>query len=202
MRILRLSWKQIDEACRIVSSRILASNFKPDLCVAISRGGFIPARLMCDLLGISNLACIKIEYYSGMNVKLPIPVIAYHLSANAKGKRILLADDVADSGNTLMVARKHMQEAGAKETRVATLHYKPWSKIRPDYYSRELRTWIVYPWEVSETIRNMFSDLLREGKDISDAKKQLSRIGFAEKEVRMALSSKSISVSHSGGQRS
>lgn len=155
--------------------------------MAISRGGFIPARLICDLLDINSLACIRIKYYSGINRTLAEPRIICPLNADAKNKRVLIVDDVADRGNTLMVAKKHVEEVGAREIRLATLHYKPWSKLEPDYYAREFRSWIVYPWEVFESIRKIFPQLLQEGKSLNEAKRQLSRIGITENEIRTAL---------------
>jgi hypoxanthine phosphoribosyltransferase len=198
MRILRLSWDQVEKACRIVSNRILESDFRPDLCVAVSRGGFIPARLLCDLLDMRNLACLRIEYYSGMNVTLNEPRISCPVSANAKEKKVLIVDDVADSGSTLILAKKHLQEAGADKIQIATLHYKPWSKLRPDYYAYELKSWIVYPWEVFETIRNMFSELLQRGKKTDEARRQLQKTYFSGNEVLTALRIKTTSRSPSG----
>jgi hypoxanthine phosphoribosyltransferase len=95
-------------------------------------------------------------------------------------------DDVADRGDSLMLAKKHVQDNGAAEIKVATLHYKPWSKLVPDYYAREYKSWIVYPWEVTETIRKIISNLQQKGRNMSQIRKALFQIGITEPEIRMA----------------
>lgn len=187
MRIIRLLWKEVEKACRIVSAKILKDHFEPDLCVAISRGGFPPARIICDLLNIRNLTSIRIEYYSGVNETMSEPRLAYPLNADVKGMRVLVVDDVADRGDSLVLAKKHILEMGAGETKFATLHYKPWSKMKPDYYAFECRSWIVYPWEVTETAREISSKLLQQGKCLSEIKRELLRIKLTQTEIRQAL---------------
>ena len=199
MRILRLSWEHVEKACRTVCRKILRSRYKPDLCLAISRGGLIPARLIIDLLGLNELACIKVEYYSGINKTLSEPKIVHPLNVIVQNKRVLVVDDVADRGDTLTLVRKNLEEAGAKETRLATLHYKPWSKIKPDYYARELKSWIVYPWEVLETTRRMLLDLRQKGASMTEAKRQLAKIGMTGNEIRTAFMRLSHSEEQNGG---
>lgn len=162
-------------------------HFKPELCVAISRGGFPPARIVCDLLDINNLASIKIEYYSSVNETIAAPKLVYPLNADVKGMRVLVVDDVADRGGSLMLAKKHVQEMGASETMLATLHYKPWSKTKPDYYAFEYRSWIMYPWEVIETARKISSKLLQQGKGLNEIRRELLRTKLTEAEIRRAL---------------
>nr|MDO8099815.1 phosphoribosyltransferase [Candidatus Njordarchaeota archaeon] len=188
MRIVRLSWEEIEKACRIVSTKILVDHFKPDLCVAISRGGFPPARIVCDFLDISNLTSIRIEYYSSVNETIPEPKLVYPLNADVKGTKVLVIDDVADRGDSLILAKKHVQEMGASEAKLATLHYKPWSKIKPDYYAFEYKSWIVYPWEIIETARKISSKLLQQGKRLNEIRRDLLRIKLTQAEIRQALS--------------
>jgi hypoxanthine phosphoribosyltransferase len=187
MRIVRLFWEDIDKACRIVSNKIIRAHFKPDLCVAISRGGFPPARILCDFLDVRNLTSIKIEYYSNVDETMKEPKLVYPLNADVKGMRVLVVDDVADRGDSLILARKHVQGTGASETRLATLHYKPWSKLKPDYYAFEYRSWIMYPWEVIETAREISSKLLTQGKHLSEIKRALLEIKLTPTEIRQAL---------------
>jgi hypothetical protein len=142
---------------------------------------------MCDILDLSDLACMKVEYYSGINMTLNEPRIVHPPSVIVHNKRVLVVDDVADHGGTLILVRKSLEEAGVAETRLATLHYKPWSKIKPDYYARELKAWIVYPWEVFETTRRILLDARQKRNSPTDAKRQLAEIGMTESEIRTAL---------------
>jgi hypoxanthine phosphoribosyltransferase len=138
-------------------------------------------------LNINNLTSIRIEYYSGVNETKTEPKLVYPLGVDVKGMGVLVVDDVADRGDSLILAKKHIQEMGANEVKFATLHYKPWSKFKPDYYASEHSSWIVYPWEVTETARKISSKLLQEGKRMSEVKMQLLRIKFTQTEIRQAL---------------
>jgi len=178
MRIIRLSWEDIEKDCRTVSKKILTDGFTTDVCVAISRGGFPAARIMCDLLNIASLASMRIEYYSDIDLTLRKPKLVFPLNADVRQKRVLIVDDVADRGDSLILAKNHVQENEALEIKLATLHYKPWSKLRPDYYAREYKSWIVYPWEVAETERRITANLLQNGKSAREIDRLLSKIGI------------------------
>jgi hypothetical protein len=77
------------------------------------------------------------------------------LTVDVKGKRILLVDDVADSGASLTVAKKYLRKLGASEIRIATLHYKPASAIKPGYFAETTEAWVNYPWEREETKKEL-----------------------------------------------
>jgi hypoxanthine phosphoribosyltransferase len=163
MKLLWLDWENVDRLCRILARKIKRAGFSPDVVVGISRGGFPVARILCDELGIRRLASLQIEYYSAPNQTRKKPVLLYPLNADVRGKRVLIVDDVADRGESLELAKKHVKEKGAKEIRLATVHYKPWSKVVPDFYVRTVKSWIVYPWERKETqsqLKEMRSNLL------------------------------------------
>lgn len=186
MRIISLSWEDVQKDCRVVSKKILMDGFRTDVCVAISRGGFPPARIICDFLGVINLTSIRIEYYSGIDVTLPKPELAFPLNADVRQRRVLIVDDVADRGDSLILAKSHVQDNEPSEIKLATLHYKPWSKLRPDYYAREYKSWIVYPWEVVETRRKITANLRQNGKSMSEIRKVLSKIGINTAEIRIS----------------
>ncbi len=186
MRIARLSWGNVEKDCRTLSKKILTDGFRPDICVAVSRGGFPPARILCDLLGITNLTSIRIEHYSDFDETLAKPRLVFPLNVNVRDMRVLIVDDVADRGDSLMLAKKHVQVNGATEIKVAALHYKPWSKLIPDYYAREYKSWIMYPWEVNETVRKIISNLQQRERNMSQIRKALFQIGITEPEIRMA----------------
>jgi len=59
---------------------------------------------------------------------------------------------VADTGKSLQLAIEHLRQQGATEVRIATVYRKPLSIIKPDYYEKETRSWVVFPWETKETI--------------------------------------------------
>jgi hypothetical protein len=128
------------------------SGFIPDVIVGIARGGWIPARVLSDVLYANTLQNIRIEYYTDVAEKGKEPKITQPLTGSMKDKNILLVDEVADTGDTLQHAIDHVKALGAKGVRSAVLHYKPTSIVKPDFFMVETSSWTVYPWENRESI--------------------------------------------------
>ena len=152
MEYLILSWQEVYNLTLQLSERIVQSGFKPDIIVGIARGGWIPARILSDVLYAETLQNIRIEYYTDVGVKGKNPKITQPLSGTLKGKNILLVDEVADTGDSLVTAIAHVKDLGAAGVRSAVLHLKPTSCIIPDYYMVKTDAWTVYPWENRESI--------------------------------------------------
>ena len=121
-----------------LASEIRASGFRPDLVVAISRGGFTPARVLCDALGIFNLTSIRILHYKRAATKNGAATVKYPLCIPVNGLRLLVVDDVNDSGDTLREARKHLETLGPKELRTAVLQEKAGSTVCADYVAESV----------------------------------------------------------------
>lgn len=187
VRLLHLGWEDVQRLAEKVAENVLTSGFRPDVIVAISRGGFDPARILCDQLSIQRLASLQVEYYTGVEQRRGTPEIVYPLNADVPDLKVLVVDDVSDSGNSLKAARDHVLERGASEVRVATLHVKPWSNFRPDYYAEEVEAWVVYPWEPMETLRWMAERLKSEGLDPDEVRRRLLEKGFDPELVERLL---------------
>ncbi|MFH1234843.1 MAG: phosphoribosyltransferase family protein, partial [Candidatus Diapherotrites archaeon] len=97
------------------------------------------------------LYVIKADYYkndraeTGMKFN-PEPLITQKLDRQIEGKRILVVDEVTDSGATAFMVKKYIESLKPSEARYLMVHWKPWSKFKPDYYAEEADGWIVYPW--------------------------------------------------------
>jgi hypoxanthine phosphoribosyltransferase len=149
------TWNQTYAMLLSQAEKIFQSGFKPDIAVGITKGGWIPARVLSDLLEIPELATLGVEFYLGVAETRDEPVLTQRVSAVVSGKKVLLVDDVADTGKSLQLAKEHVLQQGAAEVRLATLYYKPSSVTKPDYYEKETRRWVVFPWETKETIRKI-----------------------------------------------
>ncbi|MGD0804985.1 MAG: phosphoribosyltransferase [Candidatus Bathyarchaeia archaeon] len=182
LRFLHLSWDDIQRLVEVVASRIKESGFQPDVVVAISRGGFAPARIICDQLNIRRLACVQVEAYDGM-VKRPEPVVVLPVNANLTGKKALLVDDVSDSGASIIKARDHLKEKGASDVRIATIHIKPWSRFIPDYYAESVDEWVVYPWELKECILEVADKIRATGLRNEAIVSKLIDAGFKKRDI-------------------
>jgi hypoxanthine phosphoribosyltransferase len=152
MDYLILSWSDVYNLTLRLSEKIYESGFRPDIIVGIARGGWIPARILSDVLYADTLQNIRIEYYTDVGVKGREPKITQPLSGSLEGKSILLVDEVADTGDSLHHAIDHVEKLGVEEQRSAVLHLKPTSRVTPDYYMVKTTSWTVYPWENRESI--------------------------------------------------
>jgi len=186
LHFLHLSWDQIQTLTEALAKKIEASGFKPDIIVAVSRGGFDPARILCDQLSIRRLASVQLEAYDGM-VKRPEPIVVLPVNADLGGKKTLLVDDVSDSGASLLKAKEHLIEKSAAEVRVATLHIKPWSKYVPDYYAESVDAWVVYPWELKECLQELADKIRSNGVKGKAVAAKLIEAGFKKPDVEHYL---------------
>ena len=148
------TWHQIYSMLLSQAEKIRKSSFKPDGIIAVSRGGWLPARVLSDLLETS-VGNVGVEFYLGVAETKNEPVLAQSVSMVVAGKKVLIVDDVADTGKSLKLVKEHILQQGAKEARIATIYSKPWSMVKPDYYERETRLWVVFPWEIKEAVRKI-----------------------------------------------
>lgn len=175
------SWDEIYEMLLALADMIRRDLFSPDVIIGVSRGGWPPARVMSDLLGNVELASVRVEFYRGVAETGSEPIITQPLSLPVKGKGVLIMDDVADTGKSLKVVRDHVIESGARSVKIATIYYKPWSIITPDYYVKVTRRWIVFPWELKETVRNLITRCRRDGMPVNEVKRKLIEGGMNQR---------------------
>ncbi len=146
------SWDDVYEMMIELAQQVKGAGYLPQVIVGVSRGGWPPARVMSDLLENPNLANMKVEFYKNIGVTAQRPKITQPVTSEVAGKRVLLVDDVADSGHSLRVAVRHLGRKRALEIRVCTLYMKPKSIFKPDHYARITSKWVIFPWERLEAI--------------------------------------------------
>ena len=149
------TWNQIYEMLLCQAQKIKTQNYRPDLIVAIARGGVVPARILSDLLETPNLNFIQIEFYTNINLTLQEPILKQTLTTNVTDKKTLLIDDIADTGKSLKLAKTHLQQQEAIEIKTATLYQKIQSLTTPDFYEKQTVNWVVFPWDIKETLRKI-----------------------------------------------
>lgn len=172
------TWNQIYDMLLDLADRIRKDGFKPDAIVGISRGGWPPARVLSDLLSNPNLANVRAEFYLGFAETRDEPSLTQPISIRAVGKRILIVDEVADTGKSLRLVKEHIVEQGAEDLKTVTVYYKPWSVVKPDYYAKETIDWIVFPWEIKETIYKILRRSKKSGKPFETETQKLIRAGI------------------------
>ncbi len=167
-RFLPVSWREVEEACLNIAEQIASRSLNIDLIVGILRGGWIPARLLSDYLGVYRMGAIEVKFYRGIGDHAEKPVITQPLVTEIRNQTILVVDDVADTGKTLNTVVSFLSHYGPHKVFTATLFVKPWSIIRPDFYSRETDAWIIFPWDRAEIIEELVS---KHGMSLEEAAK-------------------------------
>lgn len=161
------SWKRVVRDSKTLSSLIKTSGFDPDIVVAICRGGLVPARLVCDFLHIKDLTTIKVEHWGMVATTTEKAVIKFPLYVDIKDKRVLLVDDITDTGDTLRVSLEHLKKFGPREIRTAVLIHKIISNFLPDYYVKKMIKWqwVIFPWHVWEDLTGFIKGIKATGID-------------------------------------
>jgi hypoxanthine phosphoribosyltransferase len=142
-----LGWLEFGDASRQLAHSIAESGYSPEIVVAIARGGLLLAGSVAYALGVKSCGSLNVEFYTGVDERLSQPEILPPLldGASLAAKRVLLVDDVSDSGRTLALAVELLRGLGA-EVRSVTLYSKPRTILEPDYCWRSTDRWIVFPW--------------------------------------------------------
>lgn len=154
MKVVYIPWSKALEYCYRLASIILDSGLEVDVIVAISRGGLIPARIVSDVLGVDELVVLRSKFWgTGTRIREE-PEVSIHEHVDLSNQRVLVVDEVVDTGATMSKVTRLIRDLGAVSVTTAVIHYKAGSAFKPDYYVEKMEewAWIFYPWSLSETL--------------------------------------------------
>ena len=142
-----LTWDIFGRASRELAQMIADDGYEPDMILSIARGGLLIGGALGYALGVKNTYTMNVEFYTGVDERLEVPRILppapdFVDLAHAK---ILIADDVADTGHTLASVGQFC-EGKVGEVRTAVLYEKSHSVVKCDYIWRRTDLWINFPW--------------------------------------------------------
>lgn len=149
-----ITWHRVYRLAGRLALAIRGSGYRPEVIVAIARGGYVPARILCDFLGVYDLTSIRVVHYAGGARKQPVARVTDRLCTDIAGKPILIVDDVSDTGDTYKVAIEHLAAFRPADIRSAVLLHKITAGYRPDFIGRRVIKWrwMIYPWAVIEDV--------------------------------------------------
>ena len=142
-----LTWERFGIATRELAAAVANDGFRPDMVLAIARGGLLVAGALAYALDVKNTYTMNVEFYTGVDERLPMPMILPPVPdlVELEEARILIADDVADTGGTLLLV-KDFCAGKVGEVRCAVLYEKPQSQVKCEYVWRRTDRWINFPW--------------------------------------------------------
>lgn len=171
------TWDQMGVFNFDLAKQIIQSGQSFDRIIALARGGWTWARDLADALKIPELSSTRIKSYTGVN-ESGEPRIVQPLTDSISGERILLFDEVIDSGGTLKKAQEYLRVMGAKSLQSAALCYKPRSEITPEFYAFSTSAWVVFPHEIREFIEGSADKWGSAGLSTEEVKDRLMTIGI------------------------
>ena len=180
IEVIYVPWSKAIEYCYKLASILLDAGEDPDTIVAVSRGGLVPARIVSDVLGVDDLVVLRSRFWGIGGRVLEEPEVRVHERLELAGKRVLVVDEVVDTGATMSKVTRIVRSLGASSVKTAVLHYKSTSTFVPDYYVEKLEkwAWVFYPWSFSETLFGLAR--LRGGDVVESAFAILRDLGASE----------------------
>ena len=148
-----LTWERFGIATRELAAAVANDGFRPDMVLAIARGGLTVAGALAYALGVKNCFAMNVEFYTGVDERLELPMLLPPVPdlVDLRATKVLIADDVTDTGRTLELVRKEIAEHVA-EARCAVLYQKPRSVITPEYVWAQTERWIDFPWSAQPPV--------------------------------------------------
>lgn len=178
------SWEEMGEIILNLAQKIKAENLQFDRVVALAKGGLSWNRQLQDFLGIKQTSSIQVRFYTGINTTAKKPIVVQSLPVTIENENILIFDDVADTGDSLEMAKNYIDAHGAKSIKTATLFEKPWSKCKPDFSGRNSSEWIIFPHDTIENM-NILEKKWQVGR--SELKARFQNMGIAESIINFYL---------------
>jgi hypoxanthine phosphoribosyltransferase len=144
-----MGWGELGEGSRRLAEAVHADGYRPDIILAIARGGLLVAGALSYALGVKNTFTLNVEFYTGVDERLEMPMLLPPVPdlIDFAETKVLIADDVADTGATLLLV-KDFCRACVAEVRCAVLYEKPQSAIHCEYVWKRTDRWIEFPWSL------------------------------------------------------
>jgi hypoxanthine phosphoribosyltransferase len=148
-----LDWPTFGVAARELAQTVADDGYRPDLILAIARGGLFVAGALGYALSVKNLHVMNVEFYNGVGSSFDMPVMLPPVPSTVdfSAKKVLIADDVADSGKTIDLVHDFIRDQVA-DVRSAVVYEKSRSLVKCEYVWRRTDRWINFPWSTEPPI--------------------------------------------------
>ena len=140
----KVSWKQFHQMCQRLSSKVSGDN--SDIIIGIARAGLYPATLVAGMLR-KEFFPVRVTRRENDKIKWKKPIWKIDVPNDVKGAKILVIDDVCDSGETLSILARRVKEKGAKQVNTAVLIAHSWAKPKPNYEATKSDKCVIFPWD-------------------------------------------------------
>jgi uncharacterized protein len=158
-RCRRARWPEVERWADAVTERIRQAGGRPTAIAGLTRGGWVPARLLGDRLGVHRLLSLRVQHWGVTASRDGAARLTEGLSGPVAGEAVLVVDDITDTGESLHLASEHVHAAGPRSVETAALVHIAHSKFVPTYYGEEIPrdawVWVVFPWNYWEDLATL-----------------------------------------------
>ena len=179
---LVMDWDMFYRLARQVADKINKSCYQPDVIVGLARGGWVLARVLCDFVGVKDLVSLKVEHWGVTATPDGTAKIRNEIHTDLNGKKVLIVDDLTDTGESMRVAVEYIKSLGPAEVRTASLQHLTCAKFKSDYVGEELPwVWVIFPWNLTEDLCTIVPKACRrinaslESADVTSIKNELKQ---------------------------
>ncbi len=157
-----MGWNLFYILSKQVAKKINSSGFKPDQIIGLARGGWVLARVLCDLVGVKDLTSLKVEHWGVTATPDGKAILKHPFIMDLTGREVLVVDDITDTGESMQIAIDYIKSLNPSEIRSATLRHITRSKFKPDFFAEEINWhWVIFPWNFTEDMVNIVPKVLR-----------------------------------------
>ncbi len=178
---LPLAWNEYHQTAQKLAATILSHGKTYDEIVAISRGGLTLGHLLSDFM-LLPVATFTIQSYQNIQAHGK-PEITETLGTSIILKNILLVDDVSDSGKTFIRGIEYLKDLRPASITTVSMFYKPHSSFLPDFYAKQTKKWILFPYEPTEMISLISANLTKEKKTKPEIQDFLLSLGYTPSQI-------------------
>jgi hypoxanthine phosphoribosyltransferase len=172
-----MDWNLFYKLAKQVSKKINSSGYKPDMIVGLARGGWVLSRVLCDLIGVKDLISLKVEHWGVTATPDGTAKLKYPLNVDISGKKLLVVDDITDTGESMQVSLEYLNALKPSEIRTAALQHITSAKFKPDYVGEEIKwRWVIFPWNFTEDMCNIIPKVCKRLKMNFDSNVDIKRI--------------------------
>jgi uncharacterized protein len=140
-----------------------AAKYRPDFIISLARGGWVFGRVLCDYLNVTGLVSLKVEHWGSTATPDGEAKIKYPFNIDLTGRKVLIVDDISDTGKSLKVAMEYIKKMNPADIKTTTLFYLTGSSFKPDFYGEEMTwRWVVFPWNWVEDMVNLIAKVSQD----------------------------------------
>jgi len=153
------TWADVDRWADRLAERVRSANAVPETIVALTRGGWVPSRLLSDRLGVRRIVSLRAQHWGVTATPNGKAELTEGLSGPVEGEKVLVVDDITDTGESLSLAVSHVAGHHPARLESAACIHIGHSKFVPTYFGEELPrdgwVWIVFPWNYWEDLATL-----------------------------------------------